>query len=53
MTIGGAAPVKDATELMPKPHTDTVVVCGEDARLAPELGREIVDDVQDCQRPRW
>jgi CBS domain-containing protein len=33
VTISGAAPVKDAAALMAKPHTDLVVVCGQDGGM--------------------
>ena len=48
-TIGGAAPVKDAAELMSKPHTDIVVVCGEDGGMVGVVTKtDIVGQITRC-----
>lgn len=48
-TIGGAAPVKDAAELMSKPHTDIVVVCGEDGGMVGVVTKtDIVRQITRC-----
>jgi len=48
-TIGGAAPVKDVAELMSKPHTDIVVVCGEDSAMVGVVTKtDIVGQITRC-----
>jgi len=48
-TVGGAAPVKDAAELMSKPHTDIVVVCGEDGGMLGVVTKtDIVGQITRC-----
>lgn len=48
-TVGGAAPVKDAAELMSKPHTDIVVVCGEDGGMVGVVTKtDIVGQITRC-----
>ena len=49
VTIGGAAPVKDAAELMSKPHTDLVVVCDRDGSMLGVLTKtDIVGQISQC-----
>ncbi len=49
VTISGAAPVKNAAALMAKPHTDLVVVCGEDGRMVGVLTKtDIVGQITRC-----
>ena len=48
-TISGAAPVKDAAALMAKPHTDLVVVCGEDGGMVGVVTKtDIVGQITRC-----
>ena len=48
-TISGAAPVRDAAELMSKPHTDIVVVCGEDGGMVGVVTKtDIVGQITRC-----
>jgi CBS domain-containing protein len=48
-TISGAAPVKDAAALMAKPHTDLVVVCGEDGGMVGVVTKtDIVAQITRC-----
>jgi CBS domain-containing protein len=48
-TISGAAPVKDAAALMARPHTDLVVVCGQDGRMVGVLTKtDIVGQITRC-----
>ena len=48
-TISGKAPVKDAAELMSKPHTDLVVVCGQDGSMVGVLTKtDIVGQIRQC-----
>lgn len=49
VTIGIAAPVKEAAELMSKPHTDLVVVCGQDGSMVGVLTKtDIVGQIRQC-----
>ncbi len=49
VTISGSAPVKDAAALMAKPHTDLVVVCGQDGRMVGVLTKtDIVGQLTRC-----
>ena len=49
VTISGSAPVKDAAALMAKPHTDLVVVCGQDGRMVGVLTKtDIVGQITRC-----
>ena len=49
VTISGAAPVKDAAELMSKPHTDLVVVCDRDGGMLGVLTKtDIVGQISQC-----
>jgi len=48
-TIDAAAPVKAAAELMSKPHTDLVVVCGQDGSMVGVLTKtDIVGQIRQC-----
>ena len=48
-TISGTAPVKDAAALMAKPHTDLVVVCGQDGSMVGVLTKtDIVGQITRC-----
>ncbi len=48
-TIGGSASVKDAAELMSKPHTDLVVVCDRDGSMVGVLTKtDIVGQIRQC-----
>lgn len=48
-TIEAAAPVKKAAELMSKPHTDLLVVCGKDGAMSGVLTKtDIVGYVGQC-----
>lgn len=48
-TIGAAAPVKEAADLMSKPHTDLVVVCGQDGGMVGVLTKtDIVGQIRRC-----
>jgi CBS domain-containing protein len=56
VTINGSAPVKDAAALMAKPHTDLVVVCGQDGKMVGVLTKtDIVGQITRCMaaRPGW
>ena len=49
VTISGSAPVKDAAMLMAKPHTDLVVVCGQDGEMVGVLTKtDIVGQITQC-----
>ena len=49
-TIGRAAPIRDAAELMSKPHTDIVVVCGEDGGMVGVVTKtDIVGQITDTE----
>jgi len=49
VTISGSAPVKDAAALMAKPHTDLVVVCGQDGEMVGVLTKtDIVGQITQC-----
>lgn len=49
VTISGSAPVKDAALLMAKPHTDLVVVCGQDGKMVGVLTKtDIVRQITQC-----
>jgi len=49
VTIDAAAPVRDAADLMSKPHTDLVVVCGPDGGLVGVLTKtDIVSHMRTC-----
>ncbi len=49
VTISGSASVKDAAALMAKPHTDLVVVCGQDGEMAGVLTKtDIVGQITQC-----
>ncbi len=49
VTISGSAPVRDAAALMAKPHTDLVVVCGQDGRMVGVLTKtDIVGQITRC-----
>ena len=49
VTISGEAPVKDAAALMARPHTDLVVVCGQDGRMVGVLTKtDIVGQITRC-----
>lgn len=48
-TINAAAPVKEAADLMSKPHTDLVIVCGHDGGMAGVLTKtDIVAQIRHC-----
>ncbi len=48
-TIGAGAPVRDAADLMSKPHTDLVVVCDDDGILVGVLTKtDIVAQIRHC-----
>jgi len=48
-TINAAAPVKEAADLMSKPHTDLVVVCGQDGSMVGVLTKtDIVGQIRQC-----
>jgi len=48
-TISGIASVKDAAELMSTPHTDFVVVCGQDGGMVGVLTKtDIVGQIRQC-----
>jgi len=48
-TIDAAAPVKYAADLMSKPHTDLVVVCGHDGGMVGVLTKtDIVGQIRHC-----
>ncbi|WP_372624540.1 CBS domain-containing protein [Falsiroseomonas sp.] len=48
-TIGAAGPVREAAGLMSKPHTDIVVVCGDDGRMVGVLTKtDIVGQIGRC-----
>ncbi len=48
-TVNAAAPVKDAADLMSKPHTDLVVVCGHDGGMVGVLTKtDIVGQIRHC-----
>ncbi len=48
-TIDEAAPVKLAADIMSKPHTDLVVVCGQDGRMVGVLTKtDIVRRITQC-----
>lgn len=48
-TIGAAAPVREAADLMSKPHTDLVVVCDHDGGMAGVLTKtDIVGQIGRC-----
>ena len=47
--VNAAAPVKQAADLMSKPHTDLVVVCGEDGGMVGVLTKtDIVGQIRQC-----
>jgi len=47
--VGAEAPVREAADLMAKPHTDLVVVCGGDGRLVGVLTKtDIVGQIRQC-----
>ena len=47
--IEAAAPIKRAAELMSKPHTDLLIVCGEDGAMSGVLTKtDIVGHVGQC-----
>ena len=47
--ISGMASVKDAAALMSKPHTDLVVVCGQDGSMVGVLTKtDIVGQIRQC-----
>ena len=47
--IGAEAPVREAAELMSKPHTDLVVVCGQDGAMVGVLTKtDIVRQMGRC-----
>lgn len=49
VTISGSASVKDTAALMAKPHTDLVVVCGQDGEMAGVLTKtDIVGQITQC-----
>lgn len=49
VTIDGAATVKDTAALMAKPHTDLVVVCGQDGGMVGVLTEtDIVGQITRC-----
>ena len=49
VAIDGAAPVKDAAELMSKPHIDLLVVCGPDGGMVGVLTKtDIVGQIRQC-----
>ena len=49
VTVSGTAPVKDAAGLMSRPHTDLVVVCGEDGGMVGVLTKtDIVGQITRC-----
>lgn len=48
-TIGAAAPVREAAEIMSKPHTDLLVVCGDDGGMVGVLTKtDIVARISRC-----
>lgn len=48
-TIAAGAPVRDAADLMSKPHTDLVVVCGHDGSMVGVLTKtDIVGQIRQC-----
>jgi CBS domain-containing protein len=48
-TINAAAPVKDAADLMSKPHTELVVVCDHDGGMVGVLTKtDIVGQISHC-----
>jgi CBS domain-containing protein len=48
-TVSTAAPVKDAADLMSKPHTDLVVVCDHDGDMVGVLTKiDIVGQIRRC-----
>lgn len=48
-TISAGAPVKEAADLMSKPHTDLVVVCGQDGGMVGVLTKtDIVAQIRQC-----
>ncbi len=48
-TIDAGAPVKEAADLMSKPHTDLVVVCGHDGGMVGVLTKtDIVRQIRQC-----
>lgn len=48
-TIGAGAPVRDAADLMAKPHFDLVVVCDADGRMVDVLTKtDIVGQIRTC-----
>ena len=48
-TVGSDAPVRDAAELMSRPHTDLVVVCGRDGAMVGVLTKtDIVGQMSQC-----
>ncbi len=49
VTISRSASVKDAAALMAKPHTDLVVVCGQDGEMVGVLTKtDIVGQITQC-----
>src|SRR5690554_4518649 len=49
-TIDVSAPVRDAAELMARPHIDIVVVCDADGRMAGVLTKtDIVGQIRQCE----
>ncbi len=48
-TVNAAAPVKETADLMAKPHTDLVVVCGQDGSMVGVLtNTDIVREIRQC-----
>ncbi len=48
-TISAAAPVKEAADLMSKPHVDLVVACGQDGGMVGVLTKtDIVGQIRQC-----
>jgi CBS domain-containing protein len=48
-TVGTGAPVRDAADLMAKPHTDLIVVCGHDGGTVGVLTKtDIVGQIGRC-----
>jgi CBS domain-containing protein len=48
-TIDAEAPVKEAADLMSKPHTDLIVVCGQDGAMVGVLTKTaIVGQIRQC-----
>ena len=48
-TVNAAAPVQEAADLMSKPHTDLVVVCGHDGGMVGVLTKtDIVGQIRHC-----